>query len=985
MSSAPITEPLRETLAVFTVRGEPLTTPEVAQQLDIGRRSTYERLQRLAAADRLETKKVGASARVWWHPPSASPPKPDSTNRKGRPQRQFTEFESLVEAVDEYAIFSLNREGRIQTWNAGAERIKGYEADEVLGRSFSMFYTPADSSAGVPEQNLAAARHQESVEDEGWRIRADGSRFWADVTLTAIRDADGVCTGYIKVTRDMTEQRDYEQELRDERNLLEGIQEASPIGIGVFDTNGELLRTNKRFLELLGRGDADSQDYQLGQQPILDADGQEVPYPERPAPKALSTGKPCMDQRIRLDCPDGRTRWLSANAKPFSGATSGVVVTMADVTRLKEQAQQLERQRDELKNELEGIFERVDDGFYALDSSRQFTYVNQRAGEILGTPAGELIGEHIWEAFELSPEAEAAFTAAETTQRSISFTTFYEPFATWYQNHVHPSEDGISVYCQDVTERMEREYQLEQFERMIETVNDGVYATDGEGLFVFVNDAFVSMSPHTRAELLGAHGSAFFGDAFVDTDQDVWHELLDGTRDMVEFETDITAPDGQTRNVHNQFVLLDTGSETGRVGVTRDITERKDHLRELEDNRQQLAALNSLNEVVSEITNAVISQSTREEIEQTVCEYLAAADSYQFSWIGEADTNTKIVSLRAEAGVEGYLDDITISVDPTDERSHGPTGKAFRTGRIQTTGDLDTDARYEPWRGRVESYGWRSSAAIPIAHDGTIYGVLNVYADRPRAFEQKERDVIAQLGEVVGHAIAATERKQALMSDEVTELAFSAPTMLASVGVSDTDGRITFDYAVPTGNEAFLQYGTVDTAALPTLEALVERLPHFEAVRIIDDGVETARFELRLSAPPVVSVVASHGGYVHQSAIESGEFRMTIHLPTTVTARRVIDAVREAYPTARLLRRRQITRSDETLTRVHRVITQELTDRQRAVLETAVYSGFFNWPRDASGAEIATTLGVSAPTFHQHLRIAQRKLFESVFSVPAST
>jgi PAS domain S-box-containing protein len=750
MSSVPITESLRETLAVFTVRGEPLTTPEVAQQLDLGRRSTYERLQRLVAADWLETKKVGASARVWWQPPSASTSEADSTNRKDGPQSQYTEFESLVEA--------------------------------------------------------------------------------------------------------------------------------------------------------------------------------------------------------------------------------------------KQQARQLERQRDELKNELEGIFERVDDGFYALDSSRQFTYVNQRAGEILGTPAGELIGEHIWEAFELSPEAEAAFTEAETTQRSISFTTFYKPFETWYQNHVHPSEDGISVYCQDVTERIKREHQLEQFERMIETVNDGVYATDGEGLFVFVNDAFVSMSAHTRAELLGAHGSTFFGDAFVDTDQDVWHELLDGERDVVEFETDIVAPDGQTRNVHNQFVLLDTESGTGRVGVTRDITERKAHLRELERHREQLAALNSLNEVVSEITNAVISQSTREEIEQTVCEHLAAADSYQFAWIGEVDTHTNMVSLRAEAGVEGYLDEITISVDPKDERSHGPTGKAFRTGRIQTTQDLDTDARYEPWRGRVESYGWRSSAAIPIAHDGTIYGVLNVYADRRQAFERKERDVIAQLGEVVGHAIAATERKQALMSDEVTELAFSVPAMLSSVGVDPTtDGQISFDYAVPTGNEGFLQYGTVDTVALPTLEALVERLPHFESVRIIDDAVDPARFELRLSAPPVVSAVASHGGYVQQSTIEGGEFRMTIHLPTTVTARRVIDAVREAYPTAQLLRRRQITRSDDTLTRVHRVMTHELTDRQRAVLETAVYSGFFNWPRDASGAEIAATLGVSAPTFHQHLRIAQRKLFDSVFSVPAST
>ncbi|WP_254533495.1 PAS domain S-box protein [Natrinema gelatinilyticum] len=140
----------------------------------------------------------------------------------------------------------------------------------------------------------------------------------------------------------------------------------------------------------------------------------------------------------------------------------------------------------------------------------------------------------------------------------------------------------------DVTERKEREQQLEQFERIVETVNDGVYATDGEGHIVFVNDAFVSMSQHTREELLGAHGSVFFGERFIDTDEEEWRELIDGDRNSVEFETEIIGPNGEVRVVHNRVVPLEIDDKMGRVGVTHDITQLKEYQRKLEKSNEQL-------------------------------------------------------------------------------------------------------------------------------------------------------------------------------------------------------------------------------------------------------------------------------------------------------------------------------------------------------------------------------------------------------------
>ncbi|MBN3759737.1 sensor histidine kinase [Burkholderia sp. Ac-20365] len=111
----------------------------------------------------------------------------------------------LIEAVQDYAIFMLDPAGNVASWNSGAQRIKGYTHDEIVGRHFSTFYTPEDIAAGKPTRELEIAATEGRVEDEGWRVRRDGSRFWANVAISAVRDAGGRLLGFAKVTRDMTD------------------------------------------------------------------------------------------------------------------------------------------------------------------------------------------------------------------------------------------------------------------------------------------------------------------------------------------------------------------------------------------------------------------------------------------------------------------------------------------------------------------------------------------------------------------------------------------------------------------------------------------------------------------------------------------------------------------------------------------------------------------------------------------------------------
>ena len=123
-------------------------------------------------------------------------------------------FALLIESVRDYAIFILDVDGHVATWNAGAQRIKGYEANEIIGRHFSVFYPERDVLAGKCDLELEAATREGRVEDEGWRVRKDGSRFWANVVITALRDSAGMLVGFGKVTRDLTERKAAEERRR---------------------------------------------------------------------------------------------------------------------------------------------------------------------------------------------------------------------------------------------------------------------------------------------------------------------------------------------------------------------------------------------------------------------------------------------------------------------------------------------------------------------------------------------------------------------------------------------------------------------------------------------------------------------------------------------------------------------------------------------------------------------------------------------------
>ncbi len=177
-------------------------------------------------------------------------------------------FRLLVEGVKDYAIFMLDPEGKVASWNEGAHRIKGYRQQEILGRHFSVFYPDEDLKRGKPGRALEIAREKGTYEEEGWRVRKDGSRFWASVLVTALWDEAGRLRGFAKVTRDVTERRRAEEEIRQlNRSLEDRVEERTSqleATIAELESNQRELRQSEERFRILVEGVSDYAIFMLG-------------------------------------------------------------------------------------------------------------------------------------------------------------------------------------------------------------------------------------------------------------------------------------------------------------------------------------------------------------------------------------------------------------------------------------------------------------------------------------------------------------------------------------------------------------------------------------------------------------------------------------------------------------------------------------------------------------------------------------------------
>ncbi len=257
-------------------------------------------------------------------------------------------FRLLVQSVVDYAIYMLDTDGRVTSWNAGAERIKGYSKDEILGEHFSRFYTDEDRAAGVPTTALETARREGKYEAEGWRVRKDGTRFWASVVIDAIKDDQGKLVGFAKITRDMTDKRRAQEALleaeRRFRILVEGVTDYA---IFMLDPEGKVANWNTGAQRIKGYKPEEiiGEHFSRFYAPEDRDDG----VPQRALETARETGRyEAEGWRVRKD---GTRFWASVvidAIKSEQGERVGFAKITRDMTDKREAQLRLEESREQL-------------------------------------------------------------------------------------------------------------------------------------------------------------------------------------------------------------------------------------------------------------------------------------------------------------------------------------------------------------------------------------------------------------------------------------------------------------------------------------------------------------------------------------------------------------------------------------------------------------------------------------------------------------
>jgi PAS domain S-box-containing protein len=507
---------------------------------------------------------------------------------------------------------------------------------------------------------------------------------------------------------------------------------------------------------------------------------------------------------------------------------------------------------------------------------------------------------------------------------------------------------------------------------------------------VYVNDSYADMTGYERSETLGRNCRFLQGQGSDSETVAAMREAV-ATNDPVSVELVNYRRDGTSfwNRVDIAPVRDESGTVTHFVGFQTDITERK--RAEAEAKRYAVAAarerehlkhlVDRIEGLLRDVTAVLVRGESRQRLETEVCERLVESGPYAAAWIGDVDMGADVIVPRVSVGSGTAAPPDELTLDRR-EGSIDPTVRAVAAREVEIGRD-DGEGLHPD--GPAFPDALRSVAAVPLAHRETLYGVLNVYAGPPDAFD-RERVVLSLLGRSVGAAISAVESRRVLFGTAVTELEIGLEDDTFAPLAAAIDARIAYEGAVPRDGGSVTVFATVAPDD-DRVSAVAEDLPGVEQatrVTVRENGESaTGLYEFRCSSDSFVTRVVDAGGRIRRFRAEKGFLELLVETADRSTARSLFAGLREVFEEVELLRSRDRDRQPRTRRDLLGELEDLLTERQRTALRTAYLAGYFEWPHAVSGDELADAMGVSRSTFHQHLRTAQRKFLNAVYEPDA--
>ncbi|NHN61093.1 MULTISPECIES: PAS domain S-box protein [Halorussus] len=707
-------------------------------------------------------------------------------------------FEGMVAAASD-AVLTVDADGTVVYANPAVADLLGYDPATLRGRPVEAV-APERHRDRYREWFVGRARAEGGARPDGARsagerppdeMATDGERPPADETATADADremtvltADGsekrvavsgaahgsdgrsLFTAFLREAPDGDESSDRDgsgaRRREEDGALIEEIFDTSPIALAVRDADGELLRANERATEQLGVGadrlpyDATDADDDAGESRVYDADGERLSKDEMPVGRVVETGEPVYNEEFVVERPSGRRVHLSVSATPVEtdGEVERVVTAAEDVTELKESQHALERRREELETELSEVFTRIADAFFALDDDWNVTYVNEEAGELLRLDESEIVGDSIWDVFSeaVGTTFQREYERAMETQEPVSFVEYYPPLSTWFEVRAYPSESGLSVYFRDVTERRARQQQLERYETIVETTDDGIYILDDEMQFTMANSALADMLGYAREDLLGRSVWEVVDDREElrsDVDELI-EEQVAGDRTSTTVEVDVLTADGETFPAEARFVTRPTDGGREHIGVVRDVTDQKRRETELRDRIDQ-------QEAVSKFSRHALEDRPLDDLMDEAAELVAETLDQEYGKVLELRRDADDLLLRAGYG---WDDDVVGEVAFDTERG-SQAGYTLLSAEPVVVEDFESEDRFAYPDLKAER-GMISGVSSIIGSPADPWGIIETHATERREYADYEVQFVQSIAHILYTAVRRRRRQHQL-------------------------------------------------------------------------------------------------------------------------------------------------------------------------------------------------------------------------------
>ncbi|ELY58953.1 bacterio-opsin activator domain-containing protein [Natronolimnohabitans innermongolicus] len=613
-------------------------------------------------------------------------------------------------------------------------------------------------------------------------------------------------------------------------------------------------------------------------------------------------------------------------------------------------------------------------------SEGTITYANGAARDAFDLPVESSDGEDRGETWDAAahlqswPRLETAIGETTVgTARRVSFPGDWDQ----YEARVHRSTEGATITFEPARGETEGAVSgggasvLGARDRAVKerTINEapvGITISDPaleDNPLVYINDAYQEITGYGYDEVVGRNCRFLQGEdsseaaiaemaAAIDEDRPVTVELKNYRKDGTEFWNEVTiAP-----------VRDETGTVTHYVGFQNDVTARKEAELELEARTEELEyTLDRVEGLIGDVTDAVAGSTDRSALEAAVCDRIVDEATYDGAWIGERNPATGTIGVRAATG-ETPAEPVAMSGDH-------PAAAALAADDAATA--------------TVEG---TTRAAFPLTYNGIEYGVLTVRLGDDRGIDDREAVVLSALARAVASGVNARETSRVLETDAVVavDLALSDRSVAPVALTAAVDCRLAYRRSVHrTGDETASLFTA--TGADATSEALTAAAEDagFDC-RVVVERDDECLIELS-GGDDLVGWLSERGVRTQTIESEGGRARITLEIPRSANVRSIVEAVEDRYDGFDVISFQQRERDGETRQEFAARLEDDLTERQFVALQRAYLSGYFEWPRPTTGEELARSMDVSRPTFHEHLRSAEAKLCRAFFGGPENS